>query len=58
MTDKTNRGLWACKICGTNGTGGVKGWERHYFTQHYVEQLWTADLQGRESSPHAYGNNA
>ena len=23
MTDKTKRGLWACKICGTNGTGGV-----------------------------------
>jgi len=58
MTEKNNRGMWRCKECDAYGTGGVNGFERHYFTQHYVEKLWSADLGGRESSPHAYGNNA
>ena len=55
MTDKTRRGMWRCKVCDAFGTGGVNGWERHYFTNHYVEQVWSADLQGRESSPRYYG---
>ena len=55
MTEKTRRGMWRCRICDAYGTGGVNGWERHYFTNHYVEQIWTADLQGRESSPRYYG---
>lgn len=55
MTDKTNRGMWRCKQCDAYGTGGVNGFERHYFTNHYIEQIWTADLQGRESSPRYYG---
>ena len=55
MTDKTNRGMWRCKQCDAYGTGGVYGFERHYFTNHYIEQIWSADLQGRESSPRYYG---
>jgi len=55
MTEKNNRGMWRCKACDAFGTGGVAGFERHYFTAHYVEQLWNANLQGRESDARSYG---
>ena len=50
MTDKTNRGMWRCKQCDAYGTGGVNGFERHYFTNHYAP-----GLMEHESSPRTYG---
>ena len=52
MTDKTRRGWWHCKLCGTSGTGGTSGWDRHYARTHWQPVV---NLEGRESSPRYYG---
>lgn len=47
-------GTWDCNVCGAFGTGGTDGFTRHYMRLHYS----TTELQGRDSTPHDYGNNA